>query len=112
MASVRGASKICNIGIFALQTTLKQKNGNAVKLSHVVSALGIKERGSNRSYSSDKGNFLSKFLGRSVSPHTDAHSKVLTESLALYELQCKYKWLMINSSVCCGAEMTLYSKKI
>ena len=31
-----------------------------------------------------------------VTPHTDAHSKVLTESETLYELQCMYSDLMIS----------------
>ena len=89
MALVQGARHLLNGGPFALQTASRQLFGNGVKLSHVVSALSIKGNGVLRCYTTEKGNFLSKLLGRAVSPHTDAHSKVLTESLALYELQCE-----------------------
>ena len=93
MALVHGPRQLLNFGIFALQAASKQQKGCFLNLSLVANSLGIKGKGLLRCYSSEKGNILSKLLGRSVSPHTDAHSKVLTESLALYELQCKWKYL-------------------
>ena len=91
MALVQGSRKFLNVGVFALQAATRQQRASGVKLGQALNALAIKEKRFLRSYSTEKGNILSKLLGRSVSPHTDAHSKVLTESLALYELQCKYE---------------------
>ena len=93
MALVQGPRQLLNFGISALQAASKQQKGSFAKLSFVVNSLGIEGKGLLRCYSTEKGNFLSKLLGRSVLPHTDAHSKMLTESLALYELQCKWKHL-------------------
>jgi len=90
MALVQSARHLLYGGPFAFQTASRQLIGNGLKLTHVVSALSVKGKGVLRCYTTEKGNFLSKLLGRAVSPHTDAHSKVLTESLALYELQFHY----------------------
>ena len=97
MASVRSAgNKLHSFGIFVLRSSAKRQNSQTVNLSHVASAFGVNGR---RSYSSERGTFLSKLLGRTVSPHTDAHSKVLTESLTLYELQCECECILLLYTV-------------
>eukprot|EP00112_Aurelia_sp_Birch-Aquarium-sp1_P006563 Seg1721.10 transcript_id=Seg1721.10/GoldUCD/mRNA.D3Y31 product="Protein NipSnap 1" protein_id=Seg1721.10/GoldUCD/D3Y31 len=80
-------------GIFSLAARSLKRNVGACNALDILIAPEVKEKSLARSYASEgggKGSFVSKLLGRSVSPHTDAHSKVLTESLTLYELQFHY----------------------
>ena len=80
-------------GFFSLAARTLKRNVGACNALSILIASDAKGKSLARSYASEgggKGSFMSKLLGRSVSPHTDAHSKVLTESLTLYELQCKY----------------------
>eukprot|EP00794_Sanderia_malayensis_P014268 gene14268-15755_t len=93
MASVLARKNFLSFDNFAFR-------GGFLKVSSILNGLtcsnnssGFIISGNVRKYSQDdarKGTFLNKLLGRSVLPHTDAHSKVLTESLTLYELQFHY----------------------
>ena len=92
MASLRNSARFLGLKATSGSLLTPQRNTELLKASRLLGVLSSKSLEFSRSYASEertRGTFLSKLLGQSVSPHTAAHSKVLTESRALYELQCK-----------------------